>query len=92
MTHFEVVQLESLFSFDYWPMDYDESWPEDGEAKVYVDVQVAEPDLGIPHMLHCFYFIKGVDRTHELSKASYKDMHKQAAAEYENWKAEEMLP
>lgn len=88
----EIAQEESLFSFDFWPLDYDESWPEDGEAKVYVDVQVAESDLGIPQLLHCFYFINGVDRTDELSKAARKEMHKQATAEFEKWKAEEMLP
>lgn len=91
MTHFEIVESEALFSFDYWPMDYDATWSEEGEAKVYVDVQVAEADLGIPELLHCHYFVNGVDRTHELSKKSYKEMHAQAAMEYAKWKAEELL-
>lgn len=83
MNHMQVIEDEAYLSFDFWPMDYKETWPQDGEAKVYVFVEWPEEDHGIKLGLFCHYFINGVGMTDELSKESLKEMYKQAREEFD---------
>jgi hypothetical protein len=83
MSDLQNIEAEAYVTFDFWPDDYDESWPEDGEAKVYVLVEWPEEDNGIKLGLFCHYYVNGVDRTNELSPASYKEMLRQARQEFD---------
>ena len=92
MTPLEIADSESTLSFDFWPMDYKEEWPEEGAAKVYVEVTMPEPDVGIPFSLRCNFFIGETEYTEQLSRQAHKEMLKQALDEFNKWWKEALVP